>query len=253
MIIQGTVKAGLMETPDELEKTASWLMNNRNNLPIEKRAEFADRVLNRSDQLQYAPKCIESLERMTGLGTNSPDSIARGIRVRANLCKEAALRDAMLRLSDTVMQNPIALCDRKWQSIAKSLESFDKAAGLMQKRASGEISYPEDLIYQKTFTGLKKVASNSLHLTSGDVYDLSSLENIKRAGFEDEFGTDLTDACFDGYKFNVKEASAVLSTLPVPEAEKLRSFLHGQGIKPEYQTKSAYAQKIPQVFVEAWG
>lgn len=246
-------KRGIIRTPEQLNKAAEWIKDNRNDLPLSKCTEYADRVLARADELNVKVANSEYLERLLGMGTNDTNDIARAIKVRADLVKDAQLKNYAIKLASSVKKKAIAPLSNMMYKVASAIDNLDRAADLISLRKQGKLQMPEDICFNHSIGELTKLASETVHLTSGDVFSLEKIASISRLDFESAMGSDLADACYDDTQFNSKQASAVLASLPRPNAEQLVSMLKEKGIEPDLQTKAASAVAMPKVLYELFG
>ena len=246
-------KRGIIRTPEQLNKAANWIKDNRNDLPLSKCTEYADRVLARADELNVKVANSEYLERLLGMGTNDTEDIARAIKVRADLVKDAQLKNYAIKLASNVKKKAIAPLSNMMYKVATAIDDLDRAADLTSLRKQGKLEMPEDICFNHSIGELTKLASETVHLTSGDVFSLEKIASISRIDFESAMGSDLADACYDDTSFNKKQASAVLASLPRPNAEQLVSMLKEKGIEPDLQTKAASAVAMPKVLYELFG
>lgn len=246
-------KRGIIRTPEQLNKAANWIKANRNELPLEKCTEYADRVLARADELNVKVANSEYLERLLGLGTNDSEDISRAIKVRADLVKDASLRDYANKLAVSVKKKAIAPLSEMMYKVATAIDNLDRAADLISLRKQGKLEMPEDICFNHSIGELTKLASETVHLTSGDVFSLEKIASLSRIDFESAMGSELADACYDDNDFNAKQASAVLASLPRPNAEQLTSMLKEHGIEPDLQTKAASAVAMPAVLYDLFG
>lgn len=247
------VKRGIIYSDKQLTKAANWLVTNRNELPLEKCTEYADRILARADELNIKVAHADELERMCGLGANDTEDIARAIKVRADLVKDPELHKQAMALAINVKRRKLDPLSNELYKVACAIDALDTAAGLVSNRRRGELQLPEEICFNHSIGELTKIASETVHLTSGEVYSLEKIASISRLDFESAFGSDLADECFEDSEFQPKTASYVLASLPRPDAERLVAMLKDKGIEPETTTKAASAIGIPKALYDIYG
>lgn len=248
------VRSGLMDSDEAVVKAAEWLNQNRNDLTLTKCADFAGRILKRANDLGLTLSTQDRLERMRGIGISDIPAITRAIGVRASLCKDAQLSEQLQKLASSLEKAQVGSLDDAMQKVACVLDEADLSnMRLMAARRRGEIQLPEDVVYQYSLSNLKKMASETVHLQNGEVFDLSKLAGVNRLDFESALGSDLAEACYDDLTFLEKDASAILPTLPRTDAERLSAFLHSSGVEPEHVTKAASAISLPQDLLDYYG
>lgn len=248
-----TTKRGIIRTKEQLTKAASWLVNNRNDLSLERCTTYADRILARADELGVKVAYADNLERMCGLGANDTEDIARAIKVRADLVKDPALHKQAMALATNVRRRQLEPLSNEMYKVACAIDALDVAADLVSNRRRGELQLPEDICFNHSMGELTKIASETVHLTSGEVFSLEKIASISRLDFESAFGSDLADECYEDSEFQPKTASYVLASLPRPDAERLVTMLKSKGIEPETTTKAASAIGIPRDLYELFG
>lgn len=246
----GTVKrAGLLANQTSIKKAANWLLSHRNEIPLYKCSEIAYKLTKRAAQLNMQVPYQDKMERFMGLGLNDNQTIASQIEKRAELgmTRDRALSQTMQKIAHEFRTNPPEIGGLTMMKAANFVDEYDHRVGLVAARARKEIAYPEDIFYKHTTNIMRKAASSSIKLQNGQVYDLSSMEALKRQDFQDTFGDDLTNECFSGHSLNKEAAARVFPTLPRPMADQITAMLSKNGEKP-FRTEKAAAIKFPSEF-----
>lgn len=248
----GTVKrAGLISSEARAEEASNWVLSNRNELPLEKCGEIAERILDIAEAGHYTLEKKAELERLVGSGFNDPESIKRQLVKRAKLGyrKSPAASAKMMEMADAFSNNDLYSNPEAMYKMACAVDAYDHQMGLTAARARGDINYPADIFYQYSLSEMQKVASSHVQLQTGETFDLEKLASINKNAFEEEFGTELADELYTGLKLDKEAAAAILPTLPRPQAQQLSVFLSEKNIDPTFTEKAAQAITIPQ---EIW-
>lgn len=241
------VRQGLMRNREELEKAAEWLLENRDEMPLDMCTGIAQRILRKEAQLNASLESHRRLEQLTGRGALPSKDIAKGLRERARIVAPTykAASVEIGKLADIFEKRPIKAGSPAMYKAANAIDLYDQHCGLTAMRKRGEIPYPEELCYGCTASDFHKYASDNVRLQTGDVYALSDLGKLDKADVASRCGDDLADACFDGLELNAESAADILPTLPRPEAEALTELLKESGISPVITEKAASAIRVP--------
>lgn len=246
------IKAGLMRNPSELKKAAAWLIENRNEMPLENCTDIASRIIKRAEALNVSLEENRRLEQLTGKGIRPSSDIAQCLHERASIVaprnKEASVK--MHQLATIFEQKPYRAGSMEMYKTACAIDKFDQSCGLTAMRTRGEIPFPEEVCYEVTSSDFRKFASENVRLQTGDIYALENVSRVPRIDFEARLGKDLTDECYQGLHFDKEAALNILPTLPRPMAEDVVKLLRSQGIKPIATEKASSAIKIPYRYFE---
>ena len=246
------IKAGLIRNATELKKAASWLLENRNEMPLENCTDIATRILKRADALGVSLDENRRLEQLTGKGIRPSEDIAYCLHERARLVasrnKEASVK--MHKLAEVFEKQPYRAGSMEMYKTACAIDKFDQNCKLTAMRSRGEIPFPEEVCYEVTASDFRKFASENVRLQTGDIYALDDINKVSRLDFEARMGKDLTDECYSGLHFDKEAALNILPTLPRPMAEDVVKLLRSSGIKPIATEKASSAVTIPAHYYE---
>lgn len=232
-----TEQGGSIGNVDEICKAASWLVKQKNKLPLAKRAEMAAKILKQADVFNINFPEKASLEQTAGYGVSEPEEIISLMRVRASMCKNAEYSDELNGLADRLSGvNPF---DRVWMKVACAIDDFDKMAGLMRCRENGDMPLPEEVVFALPLSVIKEADAATVQLQNGKVYQLSKLAEVSKDKYEEILGPDITGAIFMGDFFDKEAASEILSTIPRFDVEALCDVLDSEGVDAIAKVKTA--------------
>lgn len=244
------IKEGLIRNPDELNKAASWLLANRDSIPLEECTKIAQRIIKRADAIGATLDENNRMEQLCGMGAHPSKDIARALTARAQITaryqKEAS--DKMRELALRFESGDFRPGSNEMFKVACAIDQFDQYCGLTAMRNRGDIPYPEEICYGVTSSDLRKFASENVRFQTGDIYALNDLSDLPRGEFESHLGSDLADECFNGMRLDKQAALAILPTLPRPMAQSVITFLNKKGVKPIATEKASSAISIPDYY-----
>lgn len=235
---------GLIETPEQLQKAADWLekYSNSRDIPVRKRFNIASQIIKRAEALNLPLTNQDAIERMALVGYSSKEHVAEQLLERANIGKyhdktAAALLEEFATL---IYQKGLPIEKEPRIKIAEAIEEFDnRIGGTNGMVLRGELPTPENVVCSQTVYAMKKFASTHVEMQSGDVYSLNELTKLPKQNFQEEFGTDLANACYTGNNFDFTKASSVLKSLPRPMAEQFNKFAKAYDVTPTLTQKAA--------------
>ena len=234
-----TDQGGSIGNVDELCKAASWLVRQKNKLPLTKRAEMAAKLLKQADVFNVNFPEKESLEQTAGYGVSEPDEVINLMRVRASMCKDAEYSGELNGLADRLSEQRLSPFDKIWMKVACAIDDFDKMAGLMWYREHGDMPLPEEVVFALPVSAIKKADAATVQLQNGKVYQLSKLAEVSKDKYEEILGSDITDALFMGNYFDKEAAAEILSTIPRFDVEALCDVLDSEGVEAIAKVKTA--------------
>lgn len=234
-----TEQGGELESEAGICKAASWLVAQRNRLPLQKRAEMAAKIIKQADLFHVKLPQRETLEQTAGYGVNDPAEIISSIRTRSSLVKKSEYSDQLLKLADYLVRFVHSPFDKVWVKVAYAMDDFDKLVGLMPAREAGQLPLPEEVVFAYPMTTVKEAADESIQLTNGEIYSLEKLASVSRENYEDVLGPEVTDSMFDFNMFDKEAAAEVLPTLPRIDANALSDMLRREEVTPTAKIKEA--------------
>lgn len=239
---------GSIGNVDEICKAASWLVRQANKLPLAKRSEMASRIIKQADVYGVKLPERESLEQTAGLGVNEPSEIIGLMHVRASMAKNAEYADELNGLADRLTAANFPPFSSMWMKVACAIDDFDKMAGLMGYRESGDMPLPEAVVFAIPQATIKEADSATVQLQNGRVYQLSKLAELGRDKYEEVMDSDVVDALFFHNMFDKEAAAEILATIPRFDVEALCDVLSSQGIEPVGKVKVAGFSLVRELF-----
>ena len=233
---------------EDICKAASWLVRQKNKLPLMKRAEMANRLIKQADTYGVKLPERETLEQTAGLGVNEPEEIIDLMHVRASMSKNAEYATELNGLADRLSVSNFPPFSSIWMKVACAIDDFDKLAGLMHYREVGDMPLPEEVVFAIPHTTIKEADSATVQLQNGQVYQLSKLAELGRDKYEEVIDSDIVDAIFFHDMFDKEAAAEILSTIPRFDVEALCDVLNSQGIEPVAKVKTASFSLVRELF-----
>lgn len=234
-----TPQGGELGSEADLFKAASWLVAQRNRLPLQKRAEMAAKIIKQADTFHVTLPQRKALEQTAGYGVNEPSEIISSIRTRSSLVKKSEYSHQLLQLADSLTRFISSPFDKVWVKVAYAIDDFDKLAGLMPSREAGKLPLPEEVVFAYPMTTVKEAAEESIQLTNGEIYTMDKLASVSRENYEDVLGPEVTDSMFDFNMFDKEAAAEILPTLPRIDANALSDMLKREEVTPAAKVKTA--------------
>ena len=234
-----TENGGDLSTEENIYKAASWLIAQRNRLPLEKRSGMAMRILKQADLFHVKLPQREALEKTAGFGVNDPADIISSIRTRSSLVKKSEYADQLSQLADQLGRFIPSPLDAIWVKVAYAIDDFDKVAGLMPSREAGKVPLPEEVVFALPLSVVKAAEDATVQLTNGDIYSLNKLASVTRECYEDVLGPEVTDGMFDFDMFDKQASAEILPTLPRIDPNALSEMLARESVTPEARAKTA--------------
>lgn len=239
---------GSIGNVEEICKAASWLVRQANKLPLAKRSEMANRIIKQADAFGVRLPERESLEQTAGIGVNEPQEIIGLMHIRASMSKNAEYADELNGLADRLTAAKFPPFSTIWMKVACAIDDFDKMAGLMHYRETGDMPLPEEVVFAIPQAEIKKAESATVQLQNGRVYQLSKLAELGRDKYEEVMDSDVVDAIFFHDMFDKEAAAEILATIPRFDVEALCDVLSSQGIEPVGKVKTAGFSLVRELF-----
>lgn len=234
-----TEKGGSIGNVDSICKAATWLVKQKNKLPLAQRSQMASRILKQAEVFNINFPEKESLEQTAGYGVNEPKEVINLMRVRATMSKNAECSNELNNLADRLSEQRFSPFDRIWMKVACAIDDFDKMAGLMWYRENGDMPLPEEVVFALPTSVIKEADAATVQLQNGKIYQLSKLAEVSKDKYEEILGSDITSAIFMGDFFDKEAAAEILSTIPRFDVEALCDVLDSQGVNAIGKTKAA--------------
>lgn len=246
-----TEQGGSIGDVDSLCKAATWLVRQKNKLPLSQRSDMAVKLLKQAEVFNINFPEKESLEQTAGYGVNEPKEVISLMRVRASMSKNAEYADELNGLADRLSEQGFPPFDAIWMKVACAIDDFDKMAGLMRYRENGDMPLPEEVVFALPASVIKKADAATVQLQNGKIYQLSKLAEVSKDKYEEILGSDITDAIFMGDFFDKEAASEILSTIPRFDVEALCDVLESQGVDAVGKVKTA-SHSLAKVLFADW-
>lgn len=228
-----------MRNPSETKTAAAWLVKNRDKLPFDDRRKVADKVLEKAAKygLGLAQHRYE-LEKMSGLGACSGKDAAGLIRSRIRAVghthKPNDLQIELEKLAQLCESAPRAIQHfGALTKIASVVDAFDREHGLVGKYDS-IIERPEDVLFGVTEKVAADVSDDLVgSVLTGNYYKKTDLEKLAVRDLADTLGDDFVDAVTNANAWiDTAKLAAVVSTLPLDDADKFDEIVAAAGIRP---------------------
>lgn len=239
---------GSIGNVDEICKAASWLVRQANKLPLSKRSEMASRIIKQADAFGVKLPERESLEKTAGFGVNEPKEIINLMHIRASMSKNAEYADELNGLADRLTSRNFPPFSSIWMKVAYAIDDFDKMAGLMHYRETGDMPLPEEVVFAIPQVTIKEADSATVQLQNGQIYQLSKLAEVGRDKYEEVMDSAVVDALFFHNMFDKEAAAEILATIPRFDVEALCDVLSSQGIEPVGKVKTAGFSLVRELF-----
>lgn len=222
----------------EVRRAAEWFADSlpklREKLTFRKRAEIAERILNRAQEMSAALEEYESLLcRCAGIGTSAPETIADQLRRRVKLAGvEPPLKVQMEKTAMLLEKTSVFRLDPATRmELADTLDRFDHFHQLRDKYGAA-IQPPEDVVFGVDVRKLGEFRKAACQLTTGSIYSVEDLSKLRASTVRQWLGDEIADEVARGMNVDGEKMAEVASTFPRPQAEIFEEILQQQGIMP---------------------
>lgn len=238
-----------MRNPGETKAASDWLVKNRDKLPFDDRRKIADKVLEKAAKFGLGLHDTRyEIEKMAGLGACAGKDAAALIRSRirsvGHTHKPNALQVELEKLAQLCESAPRAVQHfGALTKIAGLVDQFDREHGLVGKY-DNIIERPEDVLFGVTEKVAADVSDDLVgSVLTGNYYKKNDLEKLAVRDLADMLGDDFVDAVTNANAWiDTTKLAAVVSTLPLDDADKFDEVVAASGIRP-FATKAASVGK----------
>lgn len=225
----------------EIKAAAEYLLKNRDQLEFDTRRQMAefirDKVTNTGsklpDDLSYF------LDKQAGAGTCPTEVAAKFIESRVAMSRRGPgamtpLQETMLKTAECLRQQPTA-----WRNpdirlkTAKAIDSFDRSTGVAGAVSRDEAPRIEDVLFNYTREKLASIGEEHVSTTTGSIYRLDSLSQLKIAAIRNSLGDEVAETLTsDGHSVDIEKAARVIPTLDRGLSTVLDRLMESQGLLP---------------------
>jgi hypothetical protein len=228
----------------ETKVAAEWLFTYRDRLPFADRNVIATKILEKAarygagltvrrpeDQVEQDFEGF--IHKQAGWGICDPAEVVAMLTNRAKLAKDAAFREGILKLAETVRTSPTAaLRPEQLVKLATTVDMVDRTLNLVG-RYSDTVPRPEDVIFKLSYKEAKATVNDLCALTSGTTYSKNDLAHIKLADVQSLFGSEFANDVSTGLNSVDPEKMAELAaTMPRDDAELFDKLAKEAGVNP---------------------
>lgn len=240
------IKSFPLNNVEEIKLASIQFEARRKDMTSCTRVKLAKEIVKRASECRASDVVTESVYKTAGAGYVTPRLIADAWWARAHqakrLQKTAAynLAAASARTFSKAVINSVASEDA--EKVANQLSQFDREVGLTH--LYGEtLAFPEEAIFSVSHAELHKMASQTMRLVTGNVYELCDLQNLSLEKVAEVLGDDLAAElrCPMTGDMDIEKAAAVLATLPRREAVTLERLLAEARVEPALTMKRAFS------------
>ncbi len=231
-----------MRNAMEVKAAAVHLLTFRDRFPYVRRNEMAQRILEKAATYGAAiGPHREFLEKQAGMGVCNPDHVIAMLRDRARLATVPHFKQEIVKLAEITAKQPQqTLHPQMLVELTKTVEAIDRGLGLIGKYTD-KIPWPEDVIFEATYSKAASEVDEACPLTSGAVYNREDFKRLKLADVRSLFGDDVAEEVRSGLNsVDAEKMAEVAATLPRPDAMLLDALMKEAGIRP-HLTKTASA------------
>jgi len=227
----------------EIKAAAEYLQDYRDTFSFKTRHGMARRILEKAGRYGAALPNREFLEKQAGMGVCDPAQVVAMLRDRAHLAKDAGLCDMLVKLAETVAQQPRqALHPSLLAELAATVDTVDQKLGI-HGHYSRDVPRPEDVIFAATLTKAASDLAEHCALTSGKVYKKADFARLELSAVESLFGTDFANQVKRGVdNVDAEKMAELVTTLPLPDAELFDRLMADCGLRPQL-VKAASARR----------
>jgi len=224
-IVVGADKFFSINSPSEILKSASSLVDNRDKFDYALRSAGAKNIMKAAAECGLPFSTLpEAIHKMAGCGITT---------------KEAAMMELTRRWDSEVrpsLAEPIHTCIEALSGLESGLiggEVCEKIAEVIDRydRSKGYTTFPEDILFAFTKQAADKIANSIVTMIDGTSYRLDQLEKAADAFnvLGDTIARDIRN--MDG-TLNLYKVAELIDTLPRTDASILKSALRIAGVDP---------------------
>ena len=241
---QQTVRRLPLRTPEEVEKSANWFLEHRDDLAFADRQKVAQRILAKGEEA-LSPETADTLRKQAGYGFCAPKFALHLVegRIRFARQKQASCVADLEKTAAAIREQPSLMHQQATrEKLAAALDEVDQHLQLKHKYRTGEVTRPEDVLFALNVKYAADVLAQHVKLTSGCVYKKADLKRVPLEALENRFGSDFVEAVSeDGLHVSAEKLAEIVRTLPMTDAEELDALLKAHQIEPV--TKEAAAAR----------
>jgi hypothetical protein len=220
----------------EVKKCAEYLKEYQDEFPYKYRQKMALAILDCAGRYGAGLGDLDLwLEKQAGRGAAAIEEIGQMLFDRARLLKRAGKIDYAIKMAEiakTVAGRTQTLQDQdQLVKLACLVDDIDRETGL--NRMIDDLPRPEEVFFNLTEKVASQLRTEHFATTSGNIYKMTDLDQLKLADVRDLMGRDFADAISTGGLFvSPEKAAEIVPTLPRGDAELFDRLLVSVGISP---------------------
>lgn len=220
----------------EVKRAAEYLKEYRDAFPYGLRQKMASKIINKANDHGAGLGDLDDfLQKQAGMGAAAANDVAIFLFNRARMLKRAGKIDYAIELgkmAQAVAGNPATIQDQdRLVKLASLVDDVDRETGL--NRLVEDLPKPEDVFFNLTEKTASKLRAEHFATTSGNIYKLADVNNLKLDDVRSLMGQDFAEAISTGGLFVSPEKLAeVVPTLPRGDAALFDRLLTSVGISP---------------------
>lgn len=231
----GSVERHLpLRNKHEVKCAAEYVHEHRDEFTYSDRQVMAEKVLVKSSEYgaDIGPH-LEYLEKQAGYGTCSGKAAAKLLDSRAGMTNNHHAQQQLKAAASLIRNNPdVAHSPEKMQKLAAFVDAFDHANGIVRDYGHS-VPRPEDVLFNINEKMAEEVSSAHIPMTSGNIYKVADLQNVKLDVIRDWMGADFAnEVSAGGLYVNMNKLAELLPTLPRGDAEQFDRLLSTTGVQP---------------------
>lgn len=232
----------------EVKKAAENLQKYRDVIPYHDRQSIAVKLLDKAFEYGAGLGDLDDfVHKQAGHGAAASIDVAQLLFDRARLLKRAGKMDhavEVARLAKVVAADPDTIQDNdRLVKLASLIDEVDHTTGL--NNFVDDLVKPEDVFFNITEKIASKLREEHVATTSGNIYKLADIDQLKLNDVRDLMGADFADAISTGGLFVSPEKIAdIVPTLPRSDAELFDRLLNSVGISPVAKEAAHNAVKL---------
>ena len=225
----------------EVKAAADYLTQYRDEFIFTDRQQMATRILEKA--AEYKVTVDGCVEKQAGHGFCAAKTAARFLRERARVINNKEIAGQLRKTAATVEQNS-ATSRKGLMKLAEVVDNIDRAFGI-NRQYGPAIPRPEEVFFGVTEQVVKAAQVDHVPMTSGAIYKLADLAQVKLQDVRDWMGNDLANEVSTGGVLVDREKLAeILPTLPRGDAELFERMLDKSGITPFAKEAAATKQGL---------
>lgn len=223
---------------EEYIKAGSYLMQHRDAIPYTYRKQMAEKILEKLAMTgcsRQGAMLVDFLEKQAGIGWCSAKDAAHLLDIRSRLLKRTnlSLSEVLADAAQDCIKNAEKVRQPgNLQKLAELVDRIDRDHHLDREYGHG-LDRPDDVLFGITYKVAEDYLDDHCTMTSGKVYSINDLCQVKLSDVRNLFGNDFADSVsVGGVMISPEKMAEVGATLPRPDAELLDELLAQSGVRP---------------------